>query len=220
VPYDLLIFDFDGVLVDSEVLWSDALAVVLTDLGYPVTVEDCRRRFTGATGGAVRKMVEADRGQPLPPDFEMTVRDEAYALLAVDLKVVDGADAMLRSIAGPRCVASNSDLAWVDRGLRGSGLDRYFPLPNRFSAEQVVHGKPAPDVFILAAATMGVAPADCIVIEDSVHGVAGARAAGMRVLGFTGASHILDGHDTLLRQAGVEVVFDDLTTLPAMLQSL
>jgi len=220
VPYELVIFDFDGVLVDSEVLWSEALSAVLTRCGYPITVVDCQRRFTGATGRAVREIVEAERGQPLAPTFTKEVVDEAYARLVVDLKVIDGADAMLRTIAGPRCLASNSNLAWIDQGLRGSGLDPYFPLPNRYSAEQVVHGKPAPDVFIHAATTMGVDPSDCIVVEDSIHGVTGARAAGMRVLGFTGASHILDGHDALLRDAGVAAVFDDLTKLPALLRSL
>ena len=220
MPYDLLIFDFDGVLVDSEVLWSEALSAVLTRFGYPISVVECQRRFTGATGRAVREIVEAERGRPLAPTFTKEVVDEAYARLAADLKVIDGADAMLRSIAGPRCLASNSNLAWIDQGLRGSGLDRFFPLPNRFSAEQVVHGKPAPDVFIHAASTMGVDPADCVVVEDSIHGVTGARAAGMRVLGFTGASHILDGHETLLRDAGVEAVFDDLRRLPEMLRRL
>lgn len=216
----LLIFDFDGVLVDSEVLWSDALSVVLTRLGHPIGVDECRRQFTGATGSAVRAIVEADSGRSLPPDFEATVRDDAYALLSVDLQVIDGADALLRSLDGPRCIASNSDLVWIDRGLRGAELDVYFPSPHRFSAEQVANGKPAPDVFIHAATAMAVDPGDCIVIEDSLHGVAGARAAGMRVLGFTGASHIGEGHDDALRQAGVDAVFDDLTQLPVLLLSL
>jgi HAD superfamily hydrolase (TIGR01509 family) len=216
----LLIFDFDGVLVDSEVLWSDALSVVLTRMDYPIGVDDCRRRFTGAMGSAVRALVEADSGKPLPAEFETAVRDEAYALLSVDLQVVAGADALLRSLEGQRCIASNSDLAWIDRGLRGADLDAYFPAPQRFSAEQVANGKPAPDVFVHAASTMGVDPAACIVVEDSIHGVTGARAAGMRVLGFTGASHTMDGHYDLLRQAGVDAVFDDLTRLPDLLRML
>ncbi len=220
MPYDLLIFDFDGVLVDSEVLWSEALAAVLTRFGYPISVVECQRRFTGATGRAVRELVEAERGRPFAPTFTKEVVEEAYARLAADLKVIDGADAMLRSVARPRCLASNSNLSWIDQGLRGAGLERYFPPTHRFSAEQVVHGKPAPDVFIHAATTMGVDPSDCIVVEDSIHGVTGARAAGMRVLGFTGASHILDGHTELLWQAGVEAVFDDLAKLPEMLRSL
>jgi HAD superfamily hydrolase (TIGR01509 family) len=216
----LLIFDFDGVLVDSEVLWSDALATVLTRHGYPMSVAECQRRFTGATGGAVRALVEAETGQPLLPDFETTVRDEAYALLDADLKVIDGAETLLRSLRGPRCIASNSDLKWIDLGLRGTGLDAFFLPTHRFSVEQVAQGKPAPDVFLHAASMMGAEPVDCLVIEDSLHGVTGARAAGMRVVGFTGASHSLHDHANALRQAGVEAVFDELTQLPDLLETL
>jgi HAD superfamily hydrolase (TIGR01509 family) len=216
----LLIFDFDGVLVDSEVLWSEALATVLTRLGYPVSVEDCQRRFTGATGTAVRTLVEAETGQPLDPAFVTMVRDAAYELLAVDLKVIDGAESLLRSLNGPRCIASNSSLAWIDRGLRGAKLDGYFRPSHRFSSEQVAEGKPAPHVFLHAASMMGAEPVDCLVIEDSIHGVTGARAAGMRVVGFTGASHTFDDHADVLRQAGVDAVFDDLTQLPDVLQAL
>lgn len=217
---DLLIFDFDGVLVDSEVLWNDVLVSVLTGLGHPMRLEDGHHRFTGLSGRDVRKVIEADLGRPLDPAFESMVREQAYARLAADLQIVTGADRLLRGLDGPRCIASNSSLRWIDLGLRGVDLHRYFPPEHRFSAEQVVHAKPAPDVFMHAAASMAVDPAGCIVIEDSLHGVAGARAAGMAVIGFAGASHIGAGYEDALRQAGAVAVFDDLTQLPAVLRKL
>jgi len=220
VPYDLLIFDFDGVLVDSEGISNEVLAAMLTELNFPLSEAECRRRFTGLKMEVIRDMIETEHGRALPLRFEEMVRDESYRRLGSELKMVSGADILLRGLDQPCCIASNSGPRWIDLGLRTTGLDIFFPLEIRFSAAQVARSKPAPDVFIHAATTMGIDPADCIVIEDSVHGVTGARAAGMRVLGFTGASHILDGHDALLHQAGVEAVFDDLSKLPALLQQL
>jgi HAD superfamily hydrolase (TIGR01509 family) len=217
---ELVVFDFDGVLVDSEVISNEVLAAVLTVLDYPLSTADCHRRFTGLKIEAIREMIEAELGHAFSPRLEEMVRDESYRRLASELKMVRGADALLRALEGPRCIASNSGPRWIDLGLRATGLEPFFRPEIRFSAAQVARGKPAPDVFLHAAASMGTDPAACVVIEDSVHGVHGARAAGMRVLGFIGASHILDGHAAVLRGAGVEAVFDDLSALPDLLRRL
>lgn len=217
---DLIAFDFDGVLVDSEVLWSEALSAVLTRLGRPMSVLECRRRFTGISGRDVRAAIIARQGQLLPDDFEETVKAEAYAALAAKPRMVPGADTLLHGLDEPRCIVSNSGLPWIDLGLRGAGIDGYFPEDCRFSAAQVGKGKPAPDVYLLAARSMQVAPGGCLVIEDSIHGVAAARAAGMPVVGFTGGSHIEDGYADALLEAGVCAILEDLPDLPNLLRQL
>lgn len=217
---DLVIFDFDGVLVDSEIISNEVLAAVLTALDYPLSAAECRRRFTGLKVEAIREMIETELGRALSPRLEGMVRDESYRRLGSELTMVPGADVLLRSLEGTRCIASNSGPRWIDLGLRTTGLETFFLPEIRFSAAQVARSKPAPDVFLHAAASMGTDPAACVVIEDSVHGVAAARAAGMRVLGFIGASHIDEGHAAVLRRAGTLALFDDLTALPELLARL
>ena len=217
---DLVVFDFDGVLVDSEVISNEVLAAALTALDYPLSEAECRRRFTGLKIEAIRVMIETERGRALSPRLEGMVRDESYRRLGSELKMVPGADVLLRNLRGPRCIASNSGPRWIDLGLRTTGLETFFPPEIRFSAAQVARSKPAPDVFLHAAASMGTDPAACVVIEDSVHGIAAACAAGMRVLGFTGASHIDAGHAAVLQGAGALALFDDLTALPDLLARL
>ena len=216
----LLIFDFDGVLVDSEVIANAVLADVLTAAGFPIDSADCHRRFTGLVVRSIRSMIEADTGQVLPPDFEIRVHEQSNQRLAAELQPVPGAAELLRSLGGRRCIASNCGPGCIERGLRTSGLDGFLDPQAIFSEAHVKRAKPAPDLFLHAAAAMRVDPSDCLVIEDSLHGVSGARSAGMRVLGFTGASHIVDGHDAQLRRAGVDAVFDDLTRLPELLRAL
>ena len=216
----LIVFDFDGVLVDSEPLSNSVLAAVLTELGCPTTPAESHRRFTGLNVRAVREAVEREHGRALPTTFESMVREQAHRRIETELRMVQGADRLLGGLAGPRCIASNSGPLWIDLALRATGLDGFFAPACRFSAAQVAKGKPAPDLFIHAAASMGADPTACVVIEDSVHGVRGALTAGMRVLGFTGASHIEHGHDAILREAGVDAVFDDLTELPEVLRRL
>ena len=217
---ELIVFDFDGVLVDSEVISNEVVAAALTELDYPVSVADCHRRFTGLKLETIRVLIEAELGRPLSPRLEALVRDESYRRLAGELQMVRGADVLLRGLQGPRCIASNSSPRWIELGLRATGLEPFFRPEVRFSAAHVAQGKPAPDVFILAATSMQVDPTACVVIEDSIHGVRGALTAGMRVLGFTGASHIAEGHAAILREAGVAAVFDDLSQLPDVLKRL
>jgi HAD superfamily hydrolase (TIGR01509 family) len=217
---ELVVFDFDGVLIDSEVLWSESLAAVLARLGRPLSVLECRRRFTGISGRDVRNAIIELQGEALPDDFEPLVKEDAYARLAGKPRMVPGADSLLEGLDGPRCIASNSGHAWIDLGLRGAGIDRFFPADRRFSAAQVARGKPAPDVYLLAAQTMKVAPEQCIVVEDNIHGVAAARTAGMTVIGFTGGSHIEDGYADELLRAGVVAILEELPGLPDLVESL
>ena len=156
----------------------------------------------------------------MPEAFEATMSGRARALFEIELAAITGAEALLQTLEGARCIASNSGHAWIKRALRTTGLAPYFDKYALFSAADVPAGKPAPDLFLHAARTMGADVADCVVIEDSPLGVAGGVAAGMTVLGFTGASHIGDGHADRLRDAGVVAVFDELSRLPELLRGL
>lgn len=216
----LLIFDFDGTLVDSEVLSNQVLSSVLTGLGYPLTPEESRRRFTGMKMIRVRESVQADLAEPLSDRFEDLVRQEAHRRIETELEAVAGAAALLAGLDGPRCIASNSGHRWIALGLERAGLRGYFETHAVFSAADVGQGKPAPDLFLHAARIMRADPALCVVIEDSLPGVRGGVAAGMTVLGFAGASHVEDGHHDALRAEGARLVFDDLCDLPGILSEL
>lgn len=214
----LIIFDCDGVLVDSEELSSRLLAKALTDQGYRVTPEDCRVRYTGISMRSVIEMVEADWGRKLPADFEERVREHDIEVFGRELKAIPRmADALTR-ISLPVCVASSGAPEKIHHSLTVTELLDFF-APHLFSAHMVERGKPAPDVFLLAAEKMGVASANCCVVEDSEAGVTGARAAGMRVLGFTGGSHTRPGDEDGLKRAGADIVFDDMAQLPGLVNA-
>lgn len=213
----LVIFDCDGVLVDSEMIASRVLAAAVTELGHPLTPEDCRARFTGKSIASV--FAELSKDIPLPDGFADTLRARDKAAFAAELAAVDGVaetiDA-IQAIGAPMCVASSGRLEKIRHSLTLTGLIGRFD-GHLFSAEQVAHGKPAPDLFLFAAREMGAAPADCVVVEDSVAGIQAARAAGMRVLGFAGASHCGPGYGDMLRGAGAETVIDHMRVLPDLL---
>lgn len=214
---DLVIFDCDGVLVDSELLASRLLAEALTAEGHAVTAADCRERYTGISIRSVIEMVEAERGRALPPDFEDRIRANDLVVFARELKAVPGVAEALARIPAPKCVASSGAPEKIRHSLAVTGLIGFFE-PHLYSAHMVRRGKPAPDLFLFAAAAMGVDPARAVVVEDSVAGVTAARAAGMAVLGFAGGGHAGDGYAALLRAAGAGRVFEDMAELPALLQ--
>ncbi len=216
---DLVIFDCDGVLVDSELLASRLLAEALAAEGHAVTAADCRARFTGISIRSVIEIIEEERGIPLPADFEDRVRANDLAVFARDLKAVPGVTQALAQIATAKCVASSGAPEKIRRSLTVTGLIGFFE-PHLFSAHMVKRGKPAPDLFLFAAAAMGADAARCVVVEDSAAGVAAARAAGMSVLGFAGGGHAGDGYGTMLMAAGATRVFDDMAELPALLQGV
>jgi HAD superfamily hydrolase (TIGR01509 family) len=216
---DLVIFDCDGVLVDSEVISCRAHAETLTRHGYPITADQVLVRFLGVSDREARMTIEAELGRGLPDDFEAQMKQAALQRYADDLQSIPYIADAIAAIPLPKCVASSGTPEKIRHGLECAGLYEQL-APHIFSATQVKRGKPAPDLFLFAATQMHAAPARCVVIEDSVPGVTGAVAAGMIVLGFHGGSHCQPGHAKLLRDAGAAVLFDDMRELPDLVSRL
>jgi HAD superfamily hydrolase (TIGR01509 family) len=216
---DLVIFDCDGVLVDSEVISCRAHAAMLTRHGYPITADQVLERFLGVSDREARMAVEAELGRSLPDDFEAQMKQAALQRYADDLRTIPYVDEAIAAIDLPKCVASSGTPEKIRHGLSCAGLYDLL-APNIFSATQVKRGKPAPDLFLFAAEQMQASPARCIVIEDSVPGISGALAAGMTVLGFHGGSHCRPGHAETLRAAGAIITFDDMRQLPDLIAQI
>ena len=214
---DLVIFDCDGVLVDSEVISCRAHAATLTRHGYPITDEQVLQRFLGVSDREARLIIETEMGRKLPDDFDAQVKEATLKFYAGDLKAIAHVADAIAAIDLPKCVASSGTPEKIRHGLDCAGLYEQL-APHIFSAAQVTRGKPAPDLFLFAAEQMGAQPARCIVIEDSVPGVTGAVAAGMTVLGFHGGSHCQAGHADKLAKAGAALVFDDMRQLPDLVR--
>ena len=209
---DLLICDCDGVLVDSEVLAVAAFVAVMNDAGVPATAAMVERCFGMKQADILLRIAEAT-GHDIPAGVGERLWPVTRAYFERDLKPMPGIAAFLTSTGThKRCVASSSSPERIATSLRLTGLSEAFGA-HVFSSHQVARGKPAPDLFLFAAASMGVEPARCLVIEDSLYGVQGAKAAGMTAYGFVGGSHIPDGHAEELARAGashVERSWDDL----------
>jgi HAD superfamily hydrolase (TIGR01509 family) len=186
--YDLVIFDNDGVLVDSEPLSNRHLAAYLTELGHPTTYEDSIRDYMGSAMHRIHDLVLERTGQRLPADFDDVFHARVFAAFERELKPVAGVVGVLERLRAegvPYCVASSGSHERIRVGHWVTGLDRWFDEGRIFSSQDVGRGKPAPDLFLHAAREMGVAPERCIVVEDSPLGVQAAVAAGMDVVGFT-----------------------------------
>jgi HAD superfamily hydrolase (TIGR01509 family) len=213
---DLVIFDCDGVLVDSEVIACQAHALALSRHGYPITAEQVFQRFLGRSARQANLEVEAELGRGLPETFHADLQEELYRGFERDLKAIAHVADALDQIALPVCVASSGSHQRMRVSLGSTGLYERF-APNIFSAQDVRHGKPAPDLFLFAAMRMKTDPANCLVIEDSVSSIAGALAAGMTVLGFHGGSHCGQDYAATLRAAGATETFGDMRQLPALI---
>lgn len=212
----LIIFDCDGVLVDSEMIANRVLAALLSRHGYPATASECRAKFLGRTIPGVIKIV-ADEGVILPDDFEEMLRDKDIEAFAAELKATPGMRAALEQLTHlPKCVASSGSPEKIRRNLETTELLRFLD-PHLFSARDVKNPKPAPDLFLMAAARMGEHPDRCTVIEDTPLGIEGAKRAGMRAFGYIGASHRVPTDEKLLRDAGADLVFNDMAQLPRLL---
>ncbi|GAA2229991.1 HAD family hydrolase [Streptomyces nogalater] len=186
--YDLVIFDNDGVLVDSEPISNRLLAGYLTELGHPTSYEDSIRDYMGSAMHRVHDLVLERTGRRLPDDFDEVFHARVFAAFERELRPVPGVTDVLEKLAAdgvPYCVASSGSHERIRVGHRTTGLDRWFTDERIFSSEDVGRGKPAPDLFQYAAKRMGVAPGRCVVVEDSPLGVQAAVAAGMDVYGFT-----------------------------------
>jgi HAD superfamily hydrolase (TIGR01509 family) len=214
---DLIIFDCDGVLVDSEVISCRAHAEVLTRHGYPITSEQVYDRFLGRSTRQANLEIEAELGRSLPDDFHTQLQDELFRSFEADLQAVPHIHGALDQIAQPICVASSGSPERMRVSLGRAALHERF-APNIFSALQVKNGKPAPDLFLFAAGQMKVPPERCLVIEDSLPGITAARAAGMAVFGFCGGSHCRPGHAEALRTAGAAITFADMRELPGLIE--
>lgn len=186
--YDLVIFDNDGVLVDSEPISNRLLAAYLTELGHPTTYEDSIRDYMGSAMHRIHDLVLERTGERLPAEFDEVFHARVFAAFERELRPVPGVAGVLEKLAAdgvPYCVASSGSHERIRVGHRTTGLDRWFPQERVFSSEDVGRGKPAPDLFLHAAGRMGAAPGRCVVVEDSPLGVQAAVAAGMDVYGFT-----------------------------------
>jgi HAD superfamily hydrolase (TIGR01509 family) len=213
-PVELVIFDSDGVLVDSERLAVKVDVVVLRELGWPLTEAEVVERFVGLSDREITAEIEAHLGRSLPASWEAGHRHLYREVFERELRPVDGVPEALERITIPTCVASGGSHEKLRLTLGLAGLYERF-AGRIFSADEVEQGKPAPDLFLLAARRMGVAPAACIVVEDSRYGVQAARAANMLVLAYAGGltpAVALEGPGT--------VVFDDMRDLPALIDML
>ncbi len=217
---DAIIFDFDGVLLESEFAGNRHLAELLTDLGFPTAVEEALRHFSGLNGRDFIAAIEARIGGQLPAEFHERRGDEDARVLREGLAAVGGAVEFVRSLPPslPKAVASSSSVHWVRTHLGHLGLGDAFGDHLYSGHEHVACGKPAPDLYCYAASQLGVPIAKCTIIEDSPVGAAGALASGARVIGLAAGSHCLPGHDERLRALGVEEIafsFDDVRRLIA-----
>lgn len=212
----VVIFDCDGVLVDSEVISNRVLAAMLTELGLPTTLGQARREYQGLLLADVQARAEAKLGRALPLDWLTQYEDTRTEAFCRELAPVAGAAETverLRTEGLGVCVASQGKLAKTRLSLALTGLDRLFPERALFSAHSVANGKPAPDLFLHAAAAMGVEPAACAVVEDTPSGVTAAVAAGMRAIGYTA-----DSDERALSDAGAELL-RSLAELPRLLDA-
>lgn len=210
---DLVIFDCDGVLVDSEALACVVHADVLTLYGYAITSAQVHDRFLGRSAKEARFEVETELGRALSDDYTVHLKAEIDRVFGESLQPMPRLKDMLMHLTQRVCVASSGTPTRIRSSLTTTGLIDHF-APHLFSAADVMQGKPAPDLFLYAAAQMGVAPERCLVIEDSIAGVTAGVAAGMTVFGFTGGSHCRPGHAESLRALGATAVFDDMAQLP------
>jgi HAD superfamily hydrolase (TIGR01509 family) len=186
--YDLVLFDNDGVLVDSEPISNRLLAGYLTELGHETSYEDSIRDYMGSAMHRIHDLILERTGQRLPEEFDDEFHARVFAAFERDLKPVPGVPDVLRQLSEegvPFCVASSGSHERIRVGHRKTGLDRWFDDARVFSSQDVGRGKPAPDLFLHAARSMGVAPDRCAVVEDSPLGVQAGVAAGMDVFGFT-----------------------------------
>jgi HAD superfamily hydrolase (TIGR01509 family) len=215
----VLIFDCNGVLVDSEPLATAIVSQEFMRAGFPLTPDIVARYFTGRRPADMFAEVEAAAGRKLPPDFAITVATATLRRFRAELRATKHAAYALSWLRGPKCVASSSSIDRIRLSLQSTDLIRFFE-PNLFSASEVRNGKPAPDLFLHVAGRMHVQPAECIVVEDSAVGVAAGIAAGMTVIGFVGGSHATGQLGNHLRAAGAIKVISDLRALKSTIIDL
>lgn len=211
--FDLIIFDCDGVLVDSERLSIRVDSIFLQRIGWPMSTDEIVQRWVGRSDADMRAEIEEHIGGPIPVEIDEEFSRVYNETFDRELEPVDGIREALDVITTPRCVASSGEHEKIRRNLALTGLTDYFG-ELIFSATDVEHGKPAPDLFLLAARTLAAEPARCAVVEDSIHGVEAALAAGMRPFAYAGG---VTPAGRLTRPGAV--VFTDMRELPGLLEA-
>jgi HAD superfamily hydrolase (TIGR01509 family) len=213
--YDLIIFDCDGVLVDSELIACRVVAECLTEAGFAQEADDIRAYIGGSSRDMYARLGERF-GRPVPDTVGAMVAPRLRQAFETELRAIAGVAALLERVRQTTCVASSSDPQRIRHSLGCVGLLDHFG-GRLFSASMVARGKPAPDLFLHAASALAVAPERCLVVEDSVPGVQAAVAAGMAAIGFTGGAHCRLGHANSLRRAGAREIARTMPALAAML---
>jgi HAD superfamily hydrolase (TIGR01509 family) len=220
VSIDLIIFDCDGVLVDSEPLAIRVLVAAIAAQGITIAPLEAFRNYLGRSLASISASLHETHGMPLSDAALASMRSDLYALYRKELRATAGLVDALQKVRVPICVASSSHLERIRLSLDLTGLRAYFG-PYIFSASMVSNGKPAPDLFLHAAGKMGATPPNCLVIEDSPAGITAARTAGMHVFAYVGGSHIpVSGLLPVIKTSGADAIFDDMQALPDLISSL
>ncbi len=212
-----VIFDCDGVLVDSEILANHTALQMLRPFGFAMSPQDYGSAFAGKVEEDILRIIQEEYGIDLPQDFNVQLRREIDQCLDHELQPVAGMKELVAAVTLPRAVVSNSRLVRVEASLKVAGLSETFG-ENVFAVNLVARPKPAPDLYHYAAQQLGVEPAACLVVEDSQSGVTAARRAGMSVIGFLAASHIPPGHADTLREAGAYITVANASELIEQMQ--
>lgn len=219
-PITHLIWDCDGCLIDSEVLACRVAAEFYTSAGYPITTEEYILRFAGKSKKEIRQILEEETGQSFEGKLDYVEKTRRRkAAFEAELKEVNGLTQALAAIKLPMAIASGSDMERLEHSLKIVNLWDKF-APHVYSSEMVAKGKPAPDVFLYAAEKLHAKPENCVVVEDGHHGVHGAKAAGMYVLGYIGATHGSPELAERLTAAGADRIFKHMSELPAIIKEL
>lgn len=210
----MLIFDCDGVVLDSMLLHTKVEAEAYQNIGIEITPEELALRFSGISQDEVSRILEKETGTHVPQDLEAQIEKKKDEVFTKELQPIPGIYETLKSLENfPRCIASGTGIAGLKHMLSVTNLYNCF-APNIFSSEMVSKGKPFPDLFLYAAQKMGIMPNNCFVIEDASAGVEAGIAAGMRVIGFAGGSHCNQDHAAHLIKSGAELVFTNMSDLP------
>lgn len=220
IRFDALIFDFDGVLLESEWAGNKQIADYLTARGHPTSVEESMREFMGLAGRDFLGAIERWIGGDLPDDFHAARAEEDARAIAEGLEEVAGAVAFIRALPPglPKAICSSSSMHWIESHLAHLGLEDAFGGRIFSGREHVARGKPAPDLYLHAAEALGVPIARIAIIEDSPVGVEGALASGATVIGLVAGRHCLEGHGDRLRALGVRNVARDFDEVAAFLR--
>ena len=224
IRFDAIIFDFDGVLLESEFEANVTLAQLLTDLGHEHTPGEAIRHYTGLNGDDFLAAIERRIGTGLPPEFHERMKQESLRALEQGVDPVAGAVEFVRALPPdlPKAVASSSSTKWIRRHLEHLGLSDAFGEHVYSGREHVTRGKPAPDLYLHAADRLGVDIRRSAILEDSEVGAKGAVATGATVIGVAAGRHCFDGHEEMLRSAGIAYVahdFDDVARLVGLDQT-